>query len=125
MVRSANLPSPRRFMVLFLIAMTTFGLVTAVAVPVVVVGVAIGVVGVAVLGGAQWVSMLQSGTSEQRMTALSQLETMLANPDALEGNPDFGEFIRPALVACTSDPDSRVVDRANELIDSLDKLLMR
>ncbi len=117
----------RKIVVVSLIVLSSFGVgvvaTAIVAVPVATIGVAFGIIGVGALGAVQMMTALQSGSSEQRMTALTQLRTALDVPNASQSNPEFTDLMRPAVEACTTDPDRDVVHLANEVLGMLDSTI--
>ncbi len=125
---SPDTKPPRRrlkaIIVVSLIVLSSFSLGVAataiVAVPVAAFGLTFGLVGVASLGAAQMMTALQSGSSEQRMTALTQLKTALNFPNVLQSNPEFADTVRPAVEACLTDLDRDVVALAIEVLGQLD-----
>jgi len=114
----------RKIVVVSLIVLSSFGVgvvtTAIVAVPVATIGLTFGIIGVGAFGAAQMMTALQSGSSEQRMTALTQLRTALNVSNASQPNPEFTNTMRPAVEACTSDLDRDVVDLANEVLGILD-----
>jgi len=114
----------RKIVIVSLIVLSSFGVgvvtTAIVAVPVATIGLTFGFIGVGAFGAAQMMTALQSGSSEQRITALTQLRTALDVPNASQSNPEFIIAMRPAVEACTADPDRDVVDLANEVLGIFD-----
>ena len=114
----------RKIVAVSAIALSSFGLGVAataiVAVPIAAIGLSIGLVGVGAFGAAQMMTALQSGSSEQRLTALGQLRTALATSGASPADAEFADTMRPAVEACVTDPNRDVVALANEVLGMLD-----
>lgn len=114
----------RKVVAVSAIALASFGLGVAataiVAVPVTAIGLSIGLVGVGAFGAAQMMTALQSGSSEQRLTALGQLRTALGTSGVSPADAEFADTMRPAVKACVTDPNRDVVALANEVLGMLD-----
>lgn len=119
----------RKIVAVSAIALSSFGLgvaataivaVPIAAVPIAAIGLSIGLVGVGAFGAAQMMTALQSGSSEQRLTALGQLRTALATSGASPADAEFADTMRPAVEACVTDPNRDVVALANEVLGMLD-----
>lgn len=114
----------RKIVAVSAIALSSFGLGVAataiVAVPVTAIGLSIGLVGVGAFGAAQMMTALQSGSSEQRLTALGQLRTALGTSGVSPADAEFADTMRPAVKACVTDPNRDVVALANEVLGMLD-----
>lgn len=106
------------------IALSSFGLgvvaTAIVVVPVATLGPSSRLIGIGAFGAAQTMTALQSGISGQRIAELGQLRMALGRAGVSQANSEFADTMRPAVEACTTDPNRDVVDLANEVLGMLD-----
>ncbi len=78
-----------------------------------------GLVGIASAGANQMMTVLFSGTSQERLQVLATLSEHFNGPNAPATDMSSWKFIQPALQACLSDPDPAVTKLAGELLKTI------